>query len=245
MTVPKADKPLAERVRATALEAQHAVPPSYAVDEILGRQIRHVSGHEKVIIVGASTGGTEAIKEFLSMLPADAPAVLIAQHMPEMFTRTFASRLDGLCHIHVKEAEQGEVVRRGCAYIAPGHSHLMLAYSDSGYVCKLSQGVPVNRHRPSVDVLFRSAANVAGRNAIGVILTGMGKDGAAGMCEMKESGSYNISQDESTCVVFGMPKEAISLGCVDEVLPLREIAPHILHCLMRSGTIERTPKSTL
>ena len=245
MSVPKADKPLAELAREITPGAQHAVPPSYSVDEILGRQIRHAVGHEKIIIVGASTGGTEAIKEFLSMMPADSPAILIAQHMPEMFTRSFASRLDGLCHIHVKEAEQGEIVRRGCAYIAPGHSHLMLAYSGSNYVCELSRGVPVNRHRPSVDVLFRSAANVAGRNAIGVILTGMGKDGAAGMREMKESGAYNISQDESTCVVFGMPKEAISLGCVDEVLPLREIAPHILHLLVRSETAARTPKSAL
>jgi two-component system, chemotaxis family, protein-glutamate methylesterase/glutaminase len=155
--------------------------------------------------------------------------------MPEMFTKSFASRLDGLCRINVKEAEQGDVVRPGWAYIAPGHSHLLLAYSGNNYICELSQGAPVNRHRPSVDVLFRSAANVAGRNAVGVILTGMGKDGAVGMQEMKESGAYTYAQDESTCVVFGMPKEAIALGGVDEILPLREITPHILNRLAQTG----------
>ncbi len=231
MSLPNADRPSVDRVREASKGLQQTVQPCHTADVILPRQMRHASRNERLIIVGASTGGTEALKDFLMMMPANSPPILIAQHMPEMFTRSFASRLDGLCRIRVKEAEQGDVVRAGWVYIAPGHSHLMLGFSGGNYVCDLSQGPPVNRHRPSVDVLFRSAANVAGRHAIGVILTGMGKDGAAGMREMKEAGAFNFAQDESTCVVFGMPKEAISLGGVDEVLPLREIAPRILHWL--------------
>lgn len=209
--------------------AGDSVDPSHSADMVLPRRHgRHLARGEKLIIVGASTGGTEALKDFLMMMPADAPPILIAQHMPAMFTKSFATRLDGLCRIRVKEAEHGDIVRPGWAYVAPGHSHLMLGCSGINYICELSQGVQVNRHRPSVDVLFRSAANLAGPNAIGVILTGMGKDGAAGMREMKEAGAYNYAQDESTCVVFGMPKEAIAQGGVDEVLPLGEIAPRLL-----------------
>ena len=206
-------------------------PAKHTADVILPRQSRLVSRRERVIVVGSSTGGTEALRELLVMMPVDVPPILVAQHMPEMFTRSFAQRLDGLCQITVTEATQGAVLRRGCAYIAPGHSHLMLSSNGGNYVCDLSQGLPVNRHRPSVDVLFRSAANVAGKNAIGVILTGMGKDGSVGMSEMKEAGAYNFAQDEASCVVFGMPKEAIRLGGVDEVLPLTEIAPRILSVL--------------
>ncbi|MDR3410268.1 MAG: chemotaxis protein CheB [Formivibrio sp.] len=222
---------MADRVREASQSLPQPVQPCYSADVILQKKLRHAPRSERLIIVGASTGGTEALKDLLMMMPADSPPILIAQHMPEMFTRSFASRLDGLCRIHVKEAEQGDIVRSGSAYIAPGHSHLMLGYSGGDYICDLSQGPPVNRHRPSVDVLFRSAANVAGRYAIGVILTGMGKDGAAGMREMKEAGAFNFAQDESTCVVFGMPKEAILLGGVNEVLPIREIAPRLLHWL--------------
>lgn len=206
-------------------------PLKHSADVILARQSRLAQRHERVIVVGSSTGGTEALREFLVMMPMDVPPILVAQHMPEMFTRSFAQRLDTLCQIAVKEASQGEVLQRGCAYIAPGHSHLMLANIANHYACDLSQGLPVNRHRPSVDVLFRSAANIAGKNAIGVILTGMGKDGAIGMSEMKDSGAYNIAQDEASCVVFGMPKEAIKLGGVDEILPLKQIAPRILSLL--------------
>lgn len=231
MSLPNANRVGTEHVH----EASHGVPPlvhpCHTADVILKKQPRPVSRSEWLVVVGASTGGTEALKELLMMMPADSPPILVAQHMPEMFTRSFASRLDGLCKIHVKEAEQGDVVRSGWAYIAPGHSHLMLGYSGGNYICDLSQGPAVNRHRPSVDVLFRSAANVAGRHALGVILTGMGKDGAAGMREMKDVGAVNFAQNESTCVVFGMPKEAIALGGVDEVLPLREIAPRLLHWL--------------
>lgn len=189
--------------------------------------------NKKLIVVGASTGGTEAIKEFLVKLPPDCPAILIAQHMPEAFTPAFAQRLDSLCRISVKEAQQGECVLPGHAYIAPGHSHLLLKRSGTNYICDLSQGPPVNRHRPSVDVLFRSAANCAGQNAIGVILTGMGKDGAAGMLEMKQAGAYNLAQDEASCVVFGMPKEAIATGSVDEVVPLQEMASKVMKYLAR------------
>lgn len=173
-------------------------------------------------------GGTEAIKAVLSRMPADVPGILVTQHMPESFTKSFAQRLDGLCRISVKEAEHGERVLPGHAYIAPGHSHLLVRRSGASYVTELSQGPPVNRHRPSVDVLFRSAANVAGRNAIGVILTGMGKDGAAGMLEMKQAGAPTFAQDEATCVVYGMPREAVALGAADEVLPVQDIAGRVL-----------------
>lgn len=216
-------------------DVAHTVEPSYTADVVLQKKMRHVPRAEKLIIVGASTGGTEALKTFLMMMPTDCPAILIAQHMPEMFTKSFATRLDGLCRIRVKEAEDREVIHPGCAYVAPGHLHLMLGYSGVAYICELSDAPPVNRHRPSVDVLFRSAANVAGRNAVGVILTGMGKDGAVGMREMKDAGAYNYAQDEKTCVVFGMPKEAIARGGVDEVLPIDQLAPHILHWLSQHG----------
>jgi two-component system chemotaxis response regulator CheB len=183
---------------------------------------------EKLIIVGASTGGTEAIKEFLLDMPPDCPGILITQHMPEAFTKSFADRLNSLCKITVKEAQSGERVLPGHAFVAPGHSHLLLKRSGANYMTELSQAEPVNRHRPSVDVLFRSAANCAGRNAIGVILTGMGKDGASGMLEMKQTGAYNLAQNEETCVVFGMPKEAIAVGGVDEIVPLHDMAKRVL-----------------
>jgi len=190
---------------------------------------------EKLIIVGASTGGTEAIKDFLIELPPDCPGILITQHMPEAFTNAFAKRLDGLCKISVKEAVDGERILPGHAYIAPGHSHLLLKRSGANYVTELNQGPPVNRHRPSVDVLFRSAANCAGANAIGVILTGMGKDGAAGMLEMKQKGAYNFAQDEESCVVFGMPKEAIAVGAADEIVALSDMAKRVVAHLSTLG----------
>ncbi len=191
---------------------------------------------EKLIIVGASTGGTEAIKEFLMPLPPDAPAVLIVQHMPAGFTRSFAQRLDGLCRLTVKEAEHGERVLPGYAYIAPGDQHLLLARSGANYVAHLSQDPPVNRHRPSVDVLFDSAAVHAGKNAIGVILTGMGRDGARGMLRMREAGAYNLAQDEQSCIVFGMPKEAIAAGGVHEVAPLSSMSQRVMARLATFGT---------
>lgn len=206
-----------------------------SADAVLPAVACHTTSTVKFIIIGASTGGTEALKEVLIRMPADCPGILVTQHMPESFTRSFAHRLDSLCKISVKEAEQGDRILPGHAYIAPGHSHLLLARSGANYICELSNGPPVNRHRPSVDVLFRSAANCAGANAIGVILTGMGKDGAMGMLEMKRAGAYNISQDEASCVVYGMPKEAVAMGGVDETVPLLEVAQRILAHLSRMG----------
>jgi two-component system chemotaxis response regulator CheB len=187
---------------------------------------------EKLIIVGASTGGTEAIKDFLVNLPLNCPGILIAQHMPAMFTKSFANRLNQLCRISVKEAEGGERVLPGHAFVAPGHSHLLLKRNGAQYVTELSQSEPVNRHRPSVDVLFSSAAKYAGKNAVGVILTGMGKDGAAGMLEMRRAGAYNFAQDEASCVVFGMPREAIAIGAVDEIVPLPQMTDKVLSHLV-------------
>ncbi len=202
--------------------------PANSADVVLPVSLSRVSATEKLIIVGASTGGTEAIKAFLTRMPADCPGILIAQHMPEAFTKSFAQRLDSQCKITVSEAQGGERILPGHAYIAPGHSHLLVARSGANFVTELSQAPPVNRHRPSVDVLFRSAANVVGRNALGVILTGMGKDGASGMLEMKQAGAHTFAQDEATCVVFGMPREAIALGGVDEVVPLDDMASRVL-----------------
>lgn len=195
-----------------------------------------LTSSEKLIIIGASTGGTEAIREFLMQMPSDCPGILIAQHMPEGFTTSFARRLDTLCKISVREAAGDERVLPGHAYIAPGHSHLLLGRSGANYVTKIEQSEPVNRHRPSVDVLFRSAAAAAGKNAVGVILTGMGKDGAAGMVEMKTAGAYNFAQDEATCVVFGMPREAIALGGTHEVGALGDLPSMVLGYLATQGS---------
>ncbi|HEX7635402.1 MAG TPA: chemotaxis response regulator protein-glutamate methylesterase [Noviherbaspirillum sp.] len=195
-----------------------------------------LTSSEKLIIIGASTGGTEAIKDFLMQMPSDCPGILITQHMPEGFTRSFARRLDSLCKITVQEAAGGERVLPGHAFIAPGHSHLLLARSGANYVTQLDQGPPVNRHRPSVDVLFNSAARCAGKNAVGVILTGMGKDGAAGMLEMKNAGAYNFAQDEASCVVFGMPREAIAVGATHEVGPLNALPKMVLEYLAAQGS---------
>ncbi len=194
-----------------------------------------ITSTEKIIILGASTGGTEAIKEFLIRLPADAPGILIAQHMPEAFTKSFAARLDSLCKINVLEAQGNERVLPGHAFIAPGHSHLLLKRSGANYMTELSQVAPVNHHRPSVEVLFRSAAKNAGKNVLGVMLTGMGKDGANAMLEMRQAGAYNFAQNEETCVVFGMPREAIAVGAVDEIVPIQEMAQRVLTRLAQSG----------
>jgi two-component system chemotaxis response regulator CheB len=183
---------------------------------------------DKVVAVGASTGGTEALRQLLEALPPDAPGIVIVQHMPEVFTRAFADRLDQTCRIDVKEAQDGDRVRDGCALIAPGNRHTRLVRSGAHYTVEVTDGPLVSRHRPSVDVLFRSVAQAAGPNAIGVILTGMGADGAAGLLEMRCAGAATLAQDEATCVVFGMPKEAIARGAVDEVLPLSRIPAAVL-----------------
>ncbi|KRB93355.1 protein-glutamate methylesterase/protein-glutamine glutaminase [Noviherbaspirillum sp. Root189] len=190
-----------------------------------------LTSSEKLIIIGASTGGTEAIKEFLTQMPSDCPGILITQHMPEGFTRSFAKRLDSLCKITVRESEGGERILPGHAFIAPGHSHLQLVRSGANYMTQLDQGPPVNRHRPSVDVLFDSAARFAGKNAVGVILTGMGKDGAQGMLAMRNAGAYNFAQDEASCVVFGMPREAIAVGAAHEIGALTSLPGMVLNHL--------------
>lgn len=183
---------------------------------------------EKVVVVGASTGGTEALRVFLESFPADSPGIVIVQHMPENFTRAFSRRLDSLCRITVKEAENDDTVIRGRALIAPGNYHMLLKRSGARYFVEVKEGPLVSRHRPSVDVLFRSAARYAGKNAVGVIMTGMGDDGAKGMREMKDAGAYTIAQDEATSVVFGMPKEAIKFGGVEKVLPLETISNEVM-----------------
>lgn len=183
---------------------------------------------DTIIAIGASTGGTEAIRELLEVLPPNTPPIVVTQHMPEKFTKTFADRLDTLCRISVKEAEDGDSVLPGHALIAPGNYHMTLVRSGARYSVRLNQNPPVNRHRPSVDVMFHSVAQHAGANSVGVILTGMGGDGAAGLLEMKKAGAYTIAQDEDSCVVFGMPKEAIKLGGVDKILPLSQIPSSVV-----------------
>jgi two-component system chemotaxis response regulator CheB len=192
---------------------------------------------EKLIAIGSSTGGTEALREVLTQLPADCPAVLCTQHMPPGFTKSFADRLNALCRMHVKEAEHGERVLPGHVYVAPGGRHMLLARSGANYVIELDDGPPVNRHKPSVDVMFRTVARHAGANAMGVMLTGMGRDGADAMKEMRDAGAYNIGQDEATSVVYGMPREAAAVGAVHEVLPLPRIAGQLLQHLRAAGPV--------
>jgi two-component system, chemotaxis family, protein-glutamate methylesterase/glutaminase len=204
--------------------------PKHTADVMLARASGNamVQTTEKIIAVGASTGGTDAIKEFLERLPSDAPGIVIVQHMPEHFTRSFAARLDGLCKVSVKEAESNDSVIRGRVLIAPGSKHMLLKRSGARYFVEVRDGPLVCRHRPSVDVLFRSTARYAGKNAIGIIMTGMGDDGAKGLKEMREAGAYTIAQDEATSVVFGMPAEAIKLNGADKILPLPLIADEAL-----------------
>ena len=203
--------------------ATGVLPPPKAAPQSIGRL-----STEKLIFIGASTGGTEATKEVLMNLPPDSPGVVITQHMPPGFTKSYANRLDGLCKIRVKEATDGERVLPGHAYIAPGGFHLSVERSGANYIARVTDGEPVNRHKPSVEVLFESAARVVGQNALGIMLTGMGADGAKAMRTMKDAGSYNVCQDEATCVVFGMPREAIAAGAANEVLPLTKIAQHVI-----------------
>ncbi|MDA8242262.1 MAG: chemotaxis response regulator protein-glutamate methylesterase [Nitrospiraceae bacterium] len=227
---------ICDSVRAAAMSKagrivkKKPVEPKLTADAVLAKpQSRAmIQTTEKVVVVGASTGGTEALRVFLEMLPADAPGIVVVQHMPEHFTTAFSKRLDGLCRITVKEAENDDTVIRGRALIAPGNFHTLLKRSGARYYVEVKEGPLVCRHRPSVDVLFRSSARYAGKNAVGVIMTGMGDDGARGLLEMKEAGAYNFAQDEESCVVFGMPKEAIRYGGVDKVLPLDSIAREVI-----------------
>jgi two-component system chemotaxis response regulator CheB len=229
---------IADKIRAASkarIRARTLPQPGAEGQSPLPQLRNPLMSSEKLIIIGASTGGTEAIREFLMQMPSDCPGILITQHMPEGFTRSFAKRLDSLCKISVQEAAGNERVLPGHAYIAPGHSHLTLTRSGANYMTRLDQGEPVNRHRPSVDVLFRSVAQHAGKNAVGVILTGMGKDGAAGMLEMKNAGAYNFAQDEASCVVFGMPREAIAVGATHEVGALTALPGMVLGYLATHG----------
>jgi len=198
--------------------------------------VRPVSLGSRIVFVGASTGGTEAVKTFLLGIPKDCPAILIVQHMPESFTASFAARLDGLCKPRVIEAKGGEPIESGTVYIAPGHSHLTIRRNAAGYATELLNTPPFNRHRPSVDVLFNSAADVIGRNAVGVILTGMGKDGANGLLRMRKAGARTFGQNEASCVVYGMPREAAMIGAVEEVASLEEISRKVLSVVGKSVT---------
>jgi len=206
------------------------VAPKLTADAVLAKRSSNamIQTTEKVVVVGASTGGTEALRVFLEALPPDAPGILIVQHMPEKFTANFAKRLDSLCAVSVKEAADGDSVLRGQALIAPGNRHMLLKRSGARYYVEVKDGPLVSRHRPSVDVLFRSTARYAGANAVGVIMTGMGDDGARGMLEMKEAGAINLAQDEASCIVFGMPAEAIKFGGVSRVCSLTQIAPEVV-----------------
>ncbi|NOZ62855.1 MAG: chemotaxis response regulator protein-glutamate methylesterase [Calditrichaeota bacterium] len=186
---------------------------------------------KKLVVVGASTGGTVAIENFLTRLPENFPGIVIVQHMPPHFTYLFADRLDKKCNVQVKEAKNGDIVVPGCAFIAPGDQHVLVKFNGKHYYLEVKKGPLVNRHRPSVDVLFRSAARYVGKNAIGVIMTGMGDDGAKAMLEMKQAGAQTIAQDEESCVVFGMPREAIRLGAVDKVVPLDQMVEAVVSFL--------------
>ena len=218
------------KVRRKVVPELIKVEPKYTADAVIPfTQSRSmVKTTEIVVAVGASTGGTEAITSFLQAMPPDSPGIVIVQHMPENFTRSFANRLNEICKISVKEAVNGDSIIRGRALIAPGNHHMLTKRSGAKYYVEVKDGPLVNRHRPSVDVLFRSTARYAGKNAVGIIMTGMGDDGAKGLLEMKESGAHTVAQDEKSCVVFGMPKEAIKLNAADKVLALDKIAAHVI-----------------
>ncbi len=233
---------LADKLRIAARATVHRLPatPASALWSAAADSARSCpkspqrGSSEPIVFIGASTGGTEATREVLTRLPHDAPAVLIAQHMPPAFTRSYAARLDGLCSIRVSQARDGERILPGHAYIAPGGLHLSVERSGANLIARVRDGEPVNRHKPSVEVLFSSAARVVGPNALGIMLTGMGADGAAAMKEMHDAGAYNLAQDEASCVVFGMPRQAIAAGAVHEVLAPAQIAFRLMERL-RSG----------
>ncbi|MDN5210900.1 chemotaxis response regulator protein-glutamate methylesterase [Fulvivirgaceae bacterium BMA12] len=229
---------LCDKVKAAACTKIRRLPPSSIFNDPpklpANLNLKKTTGKspikttEKVIAIGASTGGTEAIKSFLLAMPLDCSGIVIVQHMPEIFTKQFARMLNDKCSITVKEAKNGDTVLRGQALIAPGNHHMLLKRNGARYYVEIKDGPLVGRHKPSVDVLFRATARYAGSNAIGIIMTGMGKDGAKGLLEMKEAGAHTIAQDEASSVIFGMPKEAIRLKAVDNILPLKQIAPNIL-----------------
>lgn len=216
------------RVRANPSPISLATTERYSADAILDKgSAKHFKTTENIIAIGASTGGTEAIKEVLIKLPADTPGIVITQHIPAAFSRPFAMRMDSCSQMTVYEASDGQYILPGHVYIAPGSHHLLVERDGARYVCRLNDGSPVNRHRPAVDVMFRSVAKNVGPNAIGIILTGMGNDGAAGLLEMKEAGASTIAQDEKSSVVWGMPGESVKMNAVDKILPLDRISSEI------------------
>ncbi|MFP4161708.1 MAG: chemotaxis response regulator protein-glutamate methylesterase [Ectothiorhodospira sp.] len=223
---------LAEKIRTAAavnIHARRPPPPKYSVDAVLPRQTGvRLRTTDRLIAIGASTGGTEAVKEVLTALPPDCPAVVVAQHIPPGFSTAWAARMDRLAGIRVKEAEDGERLMAGCAYVAPGNRHLLVARDGARYIARLSDGEAVNRHRPSVDVLFRSVAQAAGTNACAALLTGMGADGVLGLAELHDMGVFTVAQDEATSVVWGMPGEAVKRGAATQVLPLNRVAEALL-----------------
>lgn len=217
---------LIEKIKAAAhvrMTCRHRVPGAAA-----GSKLALTKTTDKVIAIGASTGGIQALESVLTSLPANTPGIVVVQHMPETFTRSLAARLDAICDMEIVEAVDNDPVVPGRVLIAPGNLHMMLQRSGAQYYVRISKGPLVNRHRPSIEVLFKSVAKFAGGNAVGIIMTGMGSDGAAGIKEMRDSGAYTIAQDEASCVVFGMPKEAIKLGGIDRVEPLEAIPNDIL-----------------
>ena len=216
------------RAAAQARVARRGVPPPPSAPAPRPERLVAPRSSEQLIAIGASTGGTEAIREVLAALPAAMPGIVITQHMPPGFTASFAARLDSLCQIRVKEAQDGERILQGHAYVAPGGRHMAVERSGTAWIARVSDGEPVNRHKPSVDVLFRSVAQCAGPRAIGLMLTGMGADGADAMRVMREQGAFNLVQDEASCVVFGMPRAAIAAGAANEVLPLQGMARRLL-----------------
>ncbi len=222
-TLKKQTKPPKEPIKIT---------PKYSADAVIPyskKELSMIKTTEKVVVIGASTGGTEALRELLTALPADSPGMVVVQHMPEIFTRSFAKRLNEICQVTVKEASNQDTVLKGAVFIAPGNKHTLVKRSGARYYIEVKDGPLVNRHRPSADVLFRSTARHAGRNAIGIIMTGMGSDGVKGLLEMKEAGAKTVAQDEKTSVVFGMPKEAIKINAVQKVLPLDKMAEYVIN----------------
>lgn len=231
-TVGDISQELADKIRAAAA-ANYKVKKQLSDNKVSETRYSMTQTTNKIVAIGASTGGTEAIRYILSGYPSNAPATIIVQHMPENFTKSFAANLDGSCEVRVKEAETGDIVAPGKVLIAPGNRHMILRRSGAVYMVEIQGGPRVNRHRPSVDVMFNSAAKYAGANAIGVILTGMGADGSNGLLEMKKAGAHTIAQDEYSCVVFGMPKAAIELGAVDRVEKLEKVTAAIFEAANR------------
>lgn len=228
-TVGDLSEQLAQKIRAASKVTMTRRTPAQASQAKESEPVRALAQtSQKIVAIGASTGGTEALKSVLTKLPPNSPGIVVVQHMPANFTTAFADRLNGLCQIGVREAKDGDTVTSGSALIAPGNFHMILRRSGARYYVEIKNGPMVHHQRPAADILFRSAARYAGTNAIGVILTGMGADGAAGLLEMKKAGASTIAQDEKTCVVFGMPKEAIKLGAVDRILPIDQIAGEII-----------------